>query len=230
MERKRVAFEVKDIDVAAGTFSGHASIFNVPDDGVPPDIMLPGAFAKTIKEWGPSGANRIKILALHRNDWLPIGAPTRLVEDATGLFFEGKISQTSLGTDVLTLLRDRVLTEMSIGFDIIKQEEDKPRGLRLLHEVRLWEISPVTWAMHPLATVADVKTIRTMTDRDLYDLALKKAQPAPATEPDAAAADPAPTQERGSHAFDPECLQSIQALTADIQSAIATRRIAPCQR
>jgi len=215
MERKRVAFAVKEIDVQAGTFSGHASIFNVPDDGMPPDIMLPGAFAKTIKEWGPAGANRIKILALHRSDWLPIGVPTELIEDATGLFFTGRVSKTSLGLDILTLMRDRVLTEMSIGFDIIKQEPDKARGIRMLQEVRLWEISPVTWAMHPLATIADVKAIRTMTDRDLYDLALLGAQPESSTEPAAAAP----------FAYDPESLQSLKALTADIQSAIATRRI-----
>lgn len=225
MERKRVAFAVKDIDLNAGTFSGHASIFNVPDDGMPPDIMLPGAFAKTIKEWGPAGANRIKILALHRSDWLPIGVPTELREDGTGLFFTGRVSKTTLGLDILTLMRDRVLTEMSIGFDIIKQEPDKTRGIRMLHEVRLWEISPVTWAMHPLATIADVKAIRTMTNRDLYDLsavpgsaqaglALTTTQPDSSTEADAAAP----------FAYDPECLQSLKALTADMQSAIATRR------
>jgi hypothetical protein len=103
---------------------------------------------------------------------------------------------------------------MSIGFDIIKQEPDKSSGMRRLHEVRLWEISPVTWAMHPLATIADVKAIRNMTDRDLYDLALTTTQPASATEPDAAAP----------IAYDPELLQSLKALTADIQSATATRR------
>lgn len=216
MERKRVAFEVKDIDVEAGTFSGHASIFNVPDDGLPPDIILPGAFAKTIKEWGPAGANRIKILALHRSDWLPIGAPIELREDGTGLFFTGRVSKTSLGLDVLTLMRDRVLTEMSIGFDVIKKEDpDRTRTTRLLHEVRLWEISPVTWAMHPLATIDDVKSIRTMTDRDLYDLALTETQPEPSTGSSTAAP----------FAYDPETLQSIKALTAQVKAATTTRRM-----
>lgn len=213
MERKQVAFAVDEINLDEGTFSGHASIFNIPDDGDPPDIMLPGAFAKTIKEWGPAGANRIKILALHRSDWLPIGVPTRLAEDAKGLFFEGKISDTSLGRDILTLLRDQVLTEMSIGFDVIKQELDKQRGLRLLQEVRLWEISPVTWAMHPLATIDDVKTIRSLR-ADPYDLALTGAQPE-STESAAAA---------GS-GFDPDLLQSILTLTAEVKAATQTRRL-----
>lgn len=227
MERKRVAFAVKDINFVDGTFSGHASIFNIPDDGDPPDIMMPGAFTKTIREWGPKGANRIKILALHRSDWLPIGVPVELVEDGTGLAFVGRVSKTSLGLDVLTLMRDGVLTEMSIGFDIIKYERDENLNLRRLMEVRLWEISPVTWAMHPLAAITDVKAIRTMAERDLYDLsttlALTGTQPESSTEP-AAAVDPAPTRERGSFAFDPESLQSLKALTADIQSATATRR------
>lgn len=222
MQRKRVAFKIKGVDVQAGTFSGHAAIFNIPDDGDPPDIMLPGAFTKTIREWGPTGANRIKILALHRTDWLPIGAPAVLQEDAAGLFFEGKISDTSLGRDVLTLLRDGVLTEMSIGFDVIKHESDRGRGMRLLHEVRLWEISPVTWAMHPMAAIDDVKSIRSMRERDLYDLALTDTQPDSSTEPAAAAASP----------FDPETIQSIKALTTDmlsataeVQAATVTRRI-----
>ncbi|MCS6302360.1 MAG: HK97 family phage prohead protease [Nitrospira sp.] len=213
LERKRFSFEIKTVDVEAGTFSGYAAIFSIPDDGMPPDIIVPGAFAKTIKEWGPTGANRIKILALHRSDWLPIGAPTELVEDAKGLSFTGVISKTSLGLDVLTLMRDRVLTEMSIGFDVIKQEPDKMRGMRLLQEVRLWEISPVTWAMHPLAGITDVKAIRA-TDRDLYALALSPEQPDASTASDAAA-------ERSP--FDPECLQSIKALTAQVHAAISRR-------
>jgi len=220
MERKRVAFEIKAVDVQAGTFSGHAAVFNIPDDGDPPDIIMPGAFTKTIKEWGPAGANRIKILALHRSDWLPIGVPTVLVEDGTGLAFEGKISDTSLGRDVLTLMRDKVLAEMSIGFDVIKREEVPNRRVRILHEVRLWEISPVTWAMHPLAAIDGVKSIRAMTTPDLYDLALIGTQPDSSTA-SAAAASPA---------FDPDLLQSIQALTAEVKAATppiqadATRR------
>lgn len=214
MERKRVAFKMAAVNLDEGTFQGHASVFNVPDDGDPPDIMLPGAFTKTIREWGPAGANRIKLLALHRNDWLPIGVPAQLIEDGTGLGVIGRVSKTTLGLDVLTLMRDGVLTELSIGFDIIKHEMDEALGMRRLKEVRLWEISPVTWAMHPLATIDAVKAMRTLTDRDLYALALPTPQPGSPTAPAAAAA----------FAFDPESLQSLKALTADIQSATATRR------
>lgn len=206
MERKHVAFEVKAVDVEAGTFKGHASIFNIPDDGTPPDIMLPGAFAKTAKEWGPSGKNRVKILALHRSDWLPIGIPSVLQEDLTGLYFEGKISDTVLGRDILTLMRDGVLTEMSIGFDVVKHEYDSNLDVRYLKEVRLYEISPVIWAMHPLATIDGVKS---------KHMVINSYQPALAAQPEIPTA-PSPA---ASILVDPDMLQSIKALTAEVKAA-----------
>lgn len=153
----------------AGIFSGHASIFHIPDDGQPPDIVMPGAFQKTIQEWGPSGKNRIKILAQHRADWLPIGKPLTLEEDAKGLKFTGRISPTTLGRDVLTLMRDGVISEMSIGFDVVKDDFDRQKGVRLLREVRLWEISPVTWAMHPDAKIEAVKAVPRNVSEQLAD-------------------------------------------------------------
>ena len=159
MERKHYAFTLKQVDLDARTFEGHAAIFNIPDDGDPPDIMMPGAFTKTIQEWGPSGKNRIKVLALHLSNWLPIGKPIELMEDATGLFFKAQISETTLGRDVMTLIRDQVLTEMSIGFTRIKWTIDREANVWRVLEVRLFEISPVIWAMHPNATIQNAKAL-----------------------------------------------------------------------
>jgi hypothetical protein len=192
MERKRFAFAVKEVKADAGTFEGHASVFNIPDDGDPPDIMLPGAFAKSLQEWGPQAANRIKILALHHYDWLPIGKPTLLQEDAKGLLFNGQISDTMVGKDVMTLMRDGVITEMSIGYDPIKWAFDEKLGIRFLQEVRLYEISPVTWAMHPDALITSVKggcpfcggAMKRQHERH-------EAEPAAATPPGGLASDPA---------------------------------------
>lgn len=163
MEHKRAPLTVLEATLDEGLFAGHASIFGVPDDGLPPDVIERGAFSKTIAEWGPLGKNRIKVLALHRHDWLPIGRPLELREDERGLYVRAKISDTSIGRDVLTLLRDGVLTELSIGFDAVKAEPPTPsRPYRVLREVRLWELSPVTWALHPQATIEAVKSLRTI--------------------------------------------------------------------
>lgn len=184
MHRKSCPFTLKATDTATRTIEGHASIFNIPDDGFTPDIMQPGAFAKTIKEWGPAGANRIKILALHRSDWLPIGKPLELLEDQAGLYFKAQISDTALGNDVLTLVRDGVITELSIGYDPIRWERDTEKDIRILQEVRLWEISPVTWAMHPMALISSAKELKDLLAREpqlLDELKTLLAAPAPAS-------------------------------------------------
>lgn len=216
MERKSYRFALAQVDAAARTFSGHASIFGIPDDGAPPDSILPGAFAKTIKEWGPGGANRIKVLALHRYDWLPIGKPLVLHEDQAGLAFEAQVSDTALGRDVLTLIADGVITEMSIGFDPIKWEYDQAAGVRRIEEIRLWEISPVTWAMHPQARIETVKELLAGLRHDGAALAEIKAllggpEPAPVTPALAGLSDPA-------------VRQSLVAINADLKQVLAARR------
>ena len=217
MKRQRCAFELKAVDAEARTFEGYGSIFNVPDDGRPPDVVLPGAFAKTIQEWGPSGANRIKILALHRYDWLPIGRPIELREDARGLYLKAQLSETSLGRDVLTLIKDGVLTELSIGYDPIKDELDRAAGVRKLSEVRLYEISPVTWAMHPQALIASAKELMhdLRANPDIFAefkaLLAETEPPVPGTPSPGAAAD---------SVADPELIQSLRALNAELKTCV----------
>jgi len=98
----------------------------------------------------------VKILALHNDCWLPIGRPLELREDSNGLFIKAKISDTSMGRDIKVLLKDGVLTELSIGYDPIVFDYDE-NGIRHLREVKLWEVSVVTWAMNPAATITDYK-------------------------------------------------------------------------
>ena len=123
------------------------------DDGG--DIIEPGAFSRTIKE----NFDRIKILSQHNDCDLPIGKPIELREDDKGLFVRGKISDTQKGRDVQTLLKDGVLNELSIGYDAITFDFDSDKGVRHLKEVRLWEISIVTWAMNDQATIDEVKSL-----------------------------------------------------------------------
>ena len=152
MEYKAFPFEVKEVDEEAGVFTGYASTFNNLDDGG--DIVLPGAFKKTIAE----RFDRIKVVWQH--DWRqPIGKPLEMLEDARGLYVKAYISDTSLGNDVRTLMRDGVITELSIGYDIVKDSWADLDGTRvhLLNELRLYEFSPVTLAMNDQAMITGVK-------------------------------------------------------------------------
>ena len=102
----------------------------------------------------------MKILALHNDSLLPIGRPLEVREDSKGLYIKAKISDTAMGRDVKVLLKDGVLNELSIGYDPIVFDYDET-GIRHLREVKLWEVSVVTWAMNPEATVIGYKAAET---------------------------------------------------------------------
>ena len=151
MERKTVKFEAKDINEEEGTFTGYASTFTSTPDAYG-DVVDKGAFKKTITEH----TGRIKILWNH-NDDEPIGKPVELIEDGKGLLVTGKLTTgVQRAREVLALMRDGVINEMSIGYDTITDSIEK--GVRHLKEIRLWDVSPVTFAANPDATITGVKS------------------------------------------------------------------------
>jgi HK97 family phage prohead protease len=145
-------------------FEGYASVFGNIDDG--DDIMQYGAFSKTINE----NMKRIKVLYMHRYTDL-IGKPSILSEDSKGLYFKARVSKTTLGKDVMTLINDKVLDEMSIGYNVVKYARDADTGFRTLQEVRLWEISPVTWGMNSLANIKSIMQLNA--DHDILKEQIK---------------------------------------------------------
>lgn len=145
-------FELKDVSAESGTFEGYASVFGNVDSYK--DVIERGAFKKTLSEMG----RRIKVLWNH-DPMQPIGRPVEMEEDMKGLRVKAKVSETSTGKDVLVLLRDQVIDELSIGYSPIKDTFDRETGLTHLHEVKLYEFSPVTWAANDLATITGVKSI-----------------------------------------------------------------------
>lgn len=152
-EYKQMQFKMGEYNEEEGIFSGYGAVFENIDSGG--DIIEPGAFTKTLAE----GWERVKILALHNDCWLPVGRPLELREDTNGLFLNARVSDTSMGKDIKILLKDGVLNELSIGYDPIVFDYDS-NGIRHLREVKLWEVSIVTWAMNPEATITGYKSMR----------------------------------------------------------------------
>jgi len=149
-ERKTLAFEIKEIDEDEGIFTGYAATFSdVPDSYG--DIIDKGAFKKTLKE----SFKRIKVLFNH--SWMdPIGKPQELAEDDKGLLVKAKLSLgVQRAKETLCLMKDGVITEMSIGYDTIKQT--RTEGIRHLQEIKLWDVSPVIFAANPEAVITGVK-------------------------------------------------------------------------
>lgn len=146
---------VKDVDTVKGIITGYFSIFgNKDSDG---DIIMPGAYKKTLRENGPDSA-KPRILHLYMHDsYKPLAKPHVLKEDKTGLYFESSISHTTLGKDVIQLYQDKVLTEHSIGYQIVKREVDEREEVQKLIELKLWEGSTVSWGANMDALVSTVK-------------------------------------------------------------------------
>jgi len=142
---------IKDVDIASKTVTGYFSTFGVKDsDG---DIVMPGAFKKTLRENGVKGKDRIMHLWQH-STWDILGKPKTLKEDKIGLYFETEFdTRRKLVEDVLVMYSNGTLNEHSIGFNIISSKDvvDKngKRQHTELNELKLWEGSTVTWGANP---------------------------------------------------------------------------------
>ena len=144
---------IEDVDDVKGVVTGYFSAFNnIDSDG---DVIVSGAYKKTVAENGPNGKNRIMHLLQH-NPLMPLAKPMELIEDGKGLRFVSKITETSYGKDVIKLYAEGVFNEHSVGFEIIKS--DNKAGYREIREIKLWEGSTVTWGANPNTPIESMKS------------------------------------------------------------------------
>jgi HK97 family phage prohead protease len=144
---------IEDVDDVKGIVTGYFSAFNnIDSDG---DVIVSGAYKKTVAENGPMGRNRIMHLLQH-NPLMPLAKPMELMEDAKGLRFTSKITETSYGLDVIKLYKEGVFNEHSVGFEIVKA--DNKAGYREIKEIKLWEGSTVTWGANPNTPIESMKS------------------------------------------------------------------------
>jgi HK97 family phage prohead protease len=90
-------------------------------------------------------ANRVKLLFQHKTD-APIGRAVMLEERDGGLYGEFRISKTEAGDEALELIRDGVLTNLSVGFQPLKDE--KRNGVVNRIKAHLAEVSLVTFGAY----------------------------------------------------------------------------------
>jgi HK97 family phage prohead protease len=157
-----------DMDDEKGIIKGYASMFNNKDsDG---DIITKGAYSKTLQE----NSERIAFLYQHNMNQ-PIGKPLSMKEDEKGLFIEAKISDSSLGQDVKTMVSEGILKEFSVGFIPIK--EDLQKDVNYIKEIKLFEFSLVTLAANPLAKVTEYKGTKSVDNlMDEFDKLIKMSR------------------------------------------------------
>jgi len=149
---KSVSIKLEDADISKGIIKVMPSVFgNLDSDN---EMITQGAFKKTIEERGPgSPKNRIKHLWQH-DSWMPIGKPNEMEEVTKGLSVLTQFGSDSLSQDKLKQHLDEIITEMSIGFQVINSKkmgtgEDEKEYTKLT-ELKLWEYSSVTWGSNYL--------------------------------------------------------------------------------
>lgn len=156
IQYKSFPFEIKAEE--EGVFEGYASIFGNIDSYR--DIVVKGAFNRTIN----NNKKRIKILWQH-DMREPIGKPVEMHEDEKGLYMKAKLCMgTPAGQKCFELMKEGIINELSIGYDSVIEEYDKMNRVRYLKEVKLYEVSAVTFAANDMAKVAGVKTLDMLLD------------------------------------------------------------------
>lgn len=157
-EIKSLPFEVKEIseDSEYFTFEGYASTFGNIDLG--DDIIVRGAFSKTLKKNA-----EVPVLWQHQMSE-PVGKSIRLNEDDKGLYIKAILpkSDTLVSGRIIPQMKVGSIREMSIGF--FTRESDMEKGVRLLKEIELFEVSLVTKAMNPQALVSGFKSVESLKD------------------------------------------------------------------
>lgn len=140
-----------------GEFSGHLAAF-AKDRG--DDVFMPGAFRASIEDLRSKG-RPIRMLRQHDTFQLVGGFPIDQVrEDEKGLFVVGHINlDVQNGREAFSLMKQGVLTDMSIGFSVPDHDRDVEirDGIRFIKLATIWEGSLVTEPMNPDANVIDVK-------------------------------------------------------------------------
>lgn len=146
LEHKTFPFELKELS-DEGTFEGYAAIFNKED--ALGEIVEKGAFQKSLKE------KDFFTMCWYHDPKIPIGI-AYLMEDAKGLKVKGELNlEVQAAKEKWALMKQKAIRGLSFGFNTIKDiwEGNKRR----LKEVKLFEVSPVTFQAHPAAIISSVK-------------------------------------------------------------------------
>jgi HK97 family phage prohead protease len=150
--RKELSLELAEVKFAANAreFVGYASTFGGEPDSYG-DIIQKGAFVSSLKERRPL------MLWSHDTNEV-IGKWTAVNEDSKGLHVAGRLTEGVRRADeAYALLKDGAVSGMSIGYQTVKSSK-ADKGVRVLEEVRLFEISIVGVPANDNARVDAVKS------------------------------------------------------------------------
>lgn len=135
-----------------GIIEGYVAVWNMVDDYK--SMFQRGCFAKTLAErW-----SRVKVLWNHGDD--VIGKPLELREDDHGLFFRGQlVLGVEKAREAFELIKATAIDTFSFGFSTVRDKWVD--GVRVITEVKLFEVSPVIFEANPAAQITGVRGMST---------------------------------------------------------------------
>lgn len=153
-QRLDLALTIKSVS-DTGEFEGYGSVFNTVDSYS--DVVTKGAFTKTLASWQSKG--RLPALLWQHDTNEPIGVYTEMREDDVGLFVKGRllVDDDPLARRAHAHMKAGSLSGMSIGYIEVDSEYDRAKGVYLLKEIDLWEVSLVTFPANDEARISSVK-------------------------------------------------------------------------
>ena len=116
---------VENVDTVSRTVTGFYNAYNFIDsDG---DVLLPGAAKKSIKERGPKSTAVAKIKHALNHDLTQLPGKIVTLEEKTvngisGIYFETKMADTTIGNDTLKNYLEGIYDNHSIGFQFVQSE------------------------------------------------------------------------------------------------------------
>lgn len=121
------------------------------------DVIIPTALDNFIKS---EDFNRMHLCYQHKRD-IVIGVIKEAGIDEKGMWIDADILPTTDGKDVQMLIKAGAVREFSIGYWVNKCQYERRDGynydIRVLEDIGIFEVSPVTFAANPEAVLIDAK-------------------------------------------------------------------------
>ena len=155
-QRLDIPLKIKSVS-ETGEFEGYGSVFGVEDSYS--DVVVKGAFQKSLALWAEKG--RLPSMLWQHKMSEPIGIYTEMKEDDHGLYVKGRllIDGDDLAKRAHAHAKAGSLGGLSIGFILKDWEYDSQKGVYLLKEIDLWEVSLVTMPANDEARISEVKSM-----------------------------------------------------------------------
>jgi HK97 family phage prohead protease len=115
------------------------------------ETFRPGAF----QDADPA---QVPLLAVHDREQLPIGRALTLTDGPTGLDAELRVSKTTLGDEVLELIKDGAVGGLSVGFQAVEDRWNANRSKVERLRARLVEISVTSFPAYQDAKILAVRS------------------------------------------------------------------------